>query len=125
MAFFLFVFVIPPPLVVILQAKGEEVKPETAIQRTRRVIEQTGHVLLPMSSWDDPLPFKRLWCLFEIMCCLVARSQGAHVIGLDWRLSSAEIPKLVETLVDDSTITTKEIKITSTQIVMQSPRVIF
>lgn len=37
---------------------------------SRSLIREIGSVLLVLSPWFDPLPFKRSWCLWELMCAL-------------------------------------------------------
>lgn len=33
-------------------------------------IRSIGHVLLVLSPWNDPVPLKRAWCLWEILCAI-------------------------------------------------------
>eukprot|EP00911_Craspedida_sp_UC1_P002947 UC1_evm1s2150 len=41
----------------------------------RTQIESIGKVVLVLSPWNDPVPLKRAWCLYEILCSL----QGSGV----------------------------------------------
>lgn len=31
-------------------------------------IEQLGHTVMVMAPWNDPIPYKRAWCIFEAYC---------------------------------------------------------
>ncbi|GFH44279.1 hypothetical protein CTEN210_00753 [Chaetoceros tenuissimus] len=34
-------------------------------------IEQLGHTVMVMAPWNDPIPYKRAWCIFEAYCTSV------------------------------------------------------
>jgi tetratricopeptide (TPR) repeat protein len=38
-------------------------------------IGKIGHTCLVLSPWDDPIPLKRAWCLWEIVCTKTTHSQ--------------------------------------------------
>ena len=35
-------------------------------------IEQLGHTVTIMAPWNDPIPYKRKWCIFEIYCTVIS-----------------------------------------------------
>jgi hypothetical protein len=34
----------------------------------RNAIAEFGHTVMVLMPWDDPIPLKRAWCLFELFC---------------------------------------------------------
>ena len=58
-------------------------------------IEQIGSVLVVMTPWQSPVPPKRAWCLWEILC---NKTTGAQ---LTIAMSDREKERLVETLTSD------------------------
>ena len=63
----------------------------------RNTIEEIGQVLLVLSPWDDPMPIKRAWCLFEIHNAL----EGSEVL-LNVNLPSKEVGELKAGVIADS-----------------------
>ena len=63
----------------------------------KHYIEEIGQVLLVLSPWDDPMPIKRAWCLFEIHNAL----EGSEVL-LNVNLPSKEVGELKAGVIADS-----------------------
>ncbi|KAJ3129286.1 Kinesin light chain 3 [Nowakowskiella sp. JEL0407] len=38
-------------------------------------IESLGNVLMVLMPWDDPIPLKRAWCVFELYACTFTKSR--------------------------------------------------
>ena len=39
-------------------------------QTFRCAIETIGHTCVVLSPWEDPIPLKRAWCLWEVLCTI-------------------------------------------------------
>ena len=59
-------------------------------------VRNIGQVLLILSPWDDPLPLRRAWCLFEIFNSIVDDD-----VELSINLPSSEVNKLKSAVTDD------------------------
>ena len=55
-----------------------------------RAVAEFGHTVLVLTPWDDPVPLKRSWCLWEILATLTGNAR------LDIRLPTAEAKILEE-----------------------------
>jgi len=66
-----------------------------------RAVAEFGHTVLVLTPWDDPVPLKRSWCLWEILSSL---ESGAR---LDIRLHAREKERFAQALRrnDDSVLT--------------------
>ena len=64
----------------------------------------TGRVVAVMTPWDDPVPLKRMWCLYELVCGLRGAAKG---VKLELRLSQEQRQGLVEALREDHNVVTK------------------
>lgn len=52
-----------------------------AIERTlQMMVVKPGRLLLVLHPWNDPIPLKRCWCLFEAFMC--AKSRGLLTVGM-------------------------------------------
>lgn len=60
-------------------------------------IGDIGQVLLVLSPWNDPIPIRRAWCLFEIHNALAESEVKLHV-----NLPSGEIDELRKGVIEDS-----------------------
>lgn len=40
----------------------------------KSAIQQFGRTVMVLSPWDNPIPLKRAWCLFEVYCTAVTQS---------------------------------------------------
>ena len=58
-------------------------------QTFRNSVREIGQVLLVFSPWDDPMPIKRAWCLFEIHNALQETK-----VGLSIHLPEGEVQQL-------------------------------
>ncbi|KAJ3051892.1 Kinesin light chain 3, partial [Rhizoclosmatium hyalinum] len=38
-------------------------------------VKSIGNVVMVMSPWHDPIPLKRVWCIFEVYACAVTKSR--------------------------------------------------
>jgi len=41
----------------------------------KSAIEEFGHTVVVITSWDNPTPLRRTWCLFEIYCTIEMESK--------------------------------------------------
>ena len=55
-------------------------------------VKEIGHVVLVLSPWQNPIPFTRAWCLWEIYCAIVTGSK------LEVAMDSGERQDFVSTL---------------------------
>ncbi|GFH59439.1 hypothetical protein CTEN210_15915 [Chaetoceros tenuissimus] len=53
------------------QHKGPELPYEWWATTFKDAIEQLGHTVMVMAPWNDPIPYKRAWCIFEAYCTSV------------------------------------------------------
>ena len=47
----------------------------------KSAIGQFGRVIMVLSPWNNPLPFKRAWCVFEAYCAAVTKSKFEIAMG--------------------------------------------
>lgn len=60
-------------------------------------IREIGQVLLVLYPWNDPIPIRRAWCLFEISSSIQERN-----VGLAMHLPRSEVQAMSANVVDDS-----------------------
>lgn len=63
----------------------------------REGVREIGQVLLVLSPWNDPIPIRRAWCLFEIFSALEDSNVTLHI-----KLPDRERTMLRSTLREDS-----------------------
>ena len=49
---------------------------EFSIGRLPALIESIGKVVAVMTPWHDPIPLKRIWCMFELVCAMHGEDKG-------------------------------------------------
>ncbi|KAJ3056529.1 Kinesin light chain 3, partial [Rhizoclosmatium hyalinum] len=58
-------------------------------------VKSIGNVVMVLQPWDDPIPLKRVWCIFELYASTVTNSQF-HVA-----MSTDEETQFLNALVDN------------------------
>ena len=46
------------------------------IGRFSNLVERIGKVVAVMTPWNDPVPLRRIWCLFELVCAIQGKDKG-------------------------------------------------
>jgi tetratricopeptide (TPR) repeat protein len=62
-------------------------------QTFRSAIEQFNHTVIILAPWNNPIPFKRAWCLWEIYCSIITESK------FEVALSDTEHFSLIDTMI--------------------------
>ena len=54
---------------------SDKVDPDWWNESFMNAVKEIGHVVLVLSPWQNPIPFTRAWCLWEIYCAIVTGSK--------------------------------------------------
>ena len=54
---------------------SDKVDPDWWNKSFMNAVKEIGHVVLVLSPWQNPIPFTRAWCLWEIYCAIVTGSK--------------------------------------------------
>jgi hypothetical protein len=64
----------------------------------QNAVKEIGRVVVVLSPWEDPIPFQRAWCLWEIYCAIETESK------LDVAMDNTERKSFVKGLVEDPSV---------------------
>jgi tetratricopeptide (TPR) repeat protein len=65
----------------------------------KSTIGQFEHVVMVLSPWDDPIPLKRVWCLFELYCAVDSKSH------FEVAMTRSEQERFINGLLEDGSLT--------------------
>ena len=74
------------------------------IDRFAGLVERIGKVVAVLTPWHDPIPLKRMWCLFELVCAMQGKGKG---VTLELVLSEGERTSLIAAVRGDFTAVRK------------------
>ena len=75
---------------------SDKVDPDWWNKSFMNAVKEIGHVVLVLSPWQNPIPFTRAWCLWEIYCAIVTGSK------LEVAMDSGERQDFVSSVRSDS-----------------------
>ena len=66
----------------------------------RESISKFGRTIMVMSPWNDPIPFTRTWCIYEVYCTTTTNSKYELALSKKERqklghLNKQKIPPMV------------------------------